>query len=342
VASPPLPPRFARLRSLAPWLAFAAALLATAALTYLRRDDLAPLANLTAFAIAALTLQQIAYLLAQSGRFHVVIRRFTPRGVGFWAWAKLFVLGRFINLFVPQGGNVYRAVALHRGYGVAYRDFLTAFVNAPWLATILNLTFGAVVVIALSPTTALAGMPLWVWLAALAVAATLAPFVALLALRITPRRHARVAALHAHLSAMVGDTLASLRDGRYLARVLAWTLISLVQATAMIAFAFAALGSSIDVAAAIAFYVLLQLATYFPITPGNLGVQEVAFGALSVGFGSAPETGALVSAVIRVTGVAALIATALPWGGIEAVRIARRERVRAGVPSSTNAQAEAS
>lgn len=316
-------PTAARLRQAAPWLAFALAVAATVALVVLRGEELSALADLAPAAVAWLVVQQLAYLVAQSGRFHVVLVRFAERPVGFAPWLRLFVLGRFLNLFVPQGGNVYRAVELRRRFDVGYLNFVAAFVNAPWLAMVLNLALGAGAVAALQPAAAIGGWPLWRALAGATLLGAIAPFAGLALLPLVPRRWRPLAWLHARLADMVRATLASLRDRRYLAIVFAWTLISFVQASAMLWYGFAALGSPVGVAEAIAFYVLLQLATYFPVTPGNVGVQELAFGALAAGFGIAAVDGVLVSGLVRATGVVALVLAALPLGGVEAVRAAR-------------------
>jgi uncharacterized membrane protein YbhN (UPF0104 family) len=313
----------ARARRWAPWLALALAVAATVALVVVRGEELNALADLAPAAVAWLVVQQLAYLLAQSGRFHVVLVRFAERPVGFAPWLRLFVLGRFLNLFVPQGGNVYRAVELHRRFDVGYANFVAAFVNAPWLAMVLNLALGAVAVAALQPSAALGGWPLWLVLALATLLGAAAPFVALAVLPLVPRGWRPLAWLHARLAAMVAATLESLRDRRYLARVFLWTLVSFVQASAMLWYGFAALGRPVGVAEAIAFYVLLQLATYFPVTPGNVGVQELAFGALAAGFGATAVDGVVVSGLVRVTGVVALVLAALPLGGIEAARAAR-------------------
>ncbi len=325
------PPRRAAhgLRRAAPWLALAVAVTATIALVVARREDLRVLADLAPAAVAWLVVQQLAYLVAQSGRFHVVLVRFAGRPVGFAPWLRLFVLGRFLNLFVPQGGNVYRAVELRRRFDVTYVNFVAAFVNAPWLAMVLNLALGAVAVAALQPAATLGGWPLWLVLALATLLGAIAPFMALVALRLVPRGARPLAWLRARLVEMVDATLASLGDRRYLMRVFVWTLVSFVQASAMLWYGFAALGSPVGVAEAIAFYVLLQLATYFPVTPGNVGVQELAFGALAAGFGATAVDGVVVSGLVRVTGVVALVLAALPLGGIEAARAARAESGRA-------------
>jgi uncharacterized membrane protein YbhN (UPF0104 family) len=317
-----------RARRVLPWVALAAAVLATVVLVVVRRDDLRTVAELRPGYLAAFLALQVVYLVVQSVRFYVVLVRFAERPVGLWPWTRLFVLGRFLNLFVPQAGNVYRAVELRRRFDVPVQSFLVAFVNAPWLAMILNFLFGGAAVGLLAPGATLAGWPLWVLLIAATLATTLAPIVALLTLPLLPERVRWAAWLRARLAEMVRVTLQSVQEPRYLARVAWWTLLAFVQASVMLWVGFVALGLPGGVAEAIAFYVLLQLATYVQVIPGNLGVQELAFAGLSAGFGASVADGVLVSTVVRVTGVIALVATALPMGGLEAVRAARADGAR--------------
>lgn len=304
-------------------------MLATGGLLVVRGDDFAALHSLGIPAVIGLVALQVLYLVVQSGRFHVVLVRFAEQPIGFWLWLPLFVLGRFLNLFVPQAGNVYRAVELQRHHGISVQRFLVAFVNAPWLAMILNFLFGSLAVALLAPATALSGWPLWLLLLSAALATTVGPLLGLAVLPLLMRVPvvSKVRFLNwaqSRFAAMVAITWASLREPAYLLRVSAWTLASFVQASYLLIVGFRALGLEVGVGAAVTFYVLLQLTTYVPLTPGNLGVQELAFGVLSAGFGASAADGVLVSALLRVTGVVALVALALPMGGSEALRASRR------------------
>jgi len=315
-----------RARRVLPWLALALAIGAAVVLVAARGEDVRTLAALRPSFVIALLAMQVLYLIVQSARFHVVLVRFAEHPVGFWPWTRMFVIGRFLNLFVPQAGNVYRAVELRRRFDVTVQSFLVAFVNAPWLAMILNFLFGAAFVGLLAPTATVAGWPLWILLLGATLATSLAPLVALSVLPLFPERWRWTAWLRARLGEMVRVTLRSVREPRYLARVSWWTLLAFVQASAMLWIGFVALGIPVGVAEAIAFYVLLQLATYVQLTPGNLGLQELAFAALSAGFGATVADGILVSTIVRITGVISLVVAALPLGGLEALRLARADR----------------
>ena len=309
-----------------PWILLIAGVAATVWLVVSRGEDLQAIADLDPWLVAALVVFQVVYLVVQSGRFFVVLERFAESPVGFWPWTRLFVIGRFLNLFVPQAGNVYRAVELRRRFDVRIQSFLVAFVNAPWLAMILNFAFGALFVGLLASDVRVAGWPLWLLLVAATLATSLAPLLALAILPLFPRRIQAAAWMRERLGEMVGVTFESLREPMYLLHVTAWTLAAFVQASALLWLGFVALGVPVGVAEAIAFYVLLQLATYVQVTPGNLGLQEFAFAALSAGFGASAADGVLVSTIVRVTGVIALLITSLPVGGLEALRATRVKR----------------
>ncbi len=306
-----------------PWALFVASLVATGVLVAQRDEDVALLRALDPGATVALVLLQGVYLVLQSGRFHVVLRKVTAQPVGFWPWLQLFVLGRFLNLFVPQGGNVYRGVVLKRQFAVPYTRFVTAFLNAPWIAMVGNFVIGAVVVVLARPEVSVWGWPLGLLFALAALATALSPLLAVLLLPLFPRRLWLLAWAHDRAAELLAVTLASLRDGRYLWQVSAWTLAAFAQAVLMLWVCFLALDVPVGLVEAVAFYVLLQLATYVTLTPGNLGVQELAFASLALSLGAGAVDGVMVSGLLRVTGVVALLAVALPLGGMQALRASR-------------------
>ena len=322
-AAPTVP---AWVRRWLPWAVVVAALAATVLFAVRRGEDLALLGAIDAGAVAVLVALQGVYLVMQSGRFHVVLVRLADRAVGFWPWLRLFVVGRFLNLFVPQAGNVYRGVELKRRFDVRYTRFFAAFVNAPWVAMVLNFAFGAALLGVLQSSASVSAVPVWLALAAAAVATAAAPFVLALILPLVPQRIRWVVWLHGRLTEMLVVTLDSLRDARYVGRVVAWTAAAFAQAVVMLWVCFTALGVTVGLAEVVAFYVLLQLATYVAVTPGNLGLQELAFAGLATGMGGGAVEGVLVSGLVRVTGVVALLALALPLGGVEALRASRTPR----------------
>ena len=114
-------------------------------------------------------------------------------------------------------------------------------------------------------------------------------------------------------------------------RFLVVGLIGLGIALFMFGLAFEALDIDVSVSTVVVFFVLLQLSTYVNITPGNLGLLELGFGALGAQLGIGLVGGLLVAALIRISGYSALVLAGVSVGGIEALR-----RSRAAPPIDQN------
>jgi hypothetical protein len=63
------------------------------------------------------------------------------------------------------------------------------------------------------------------------------------------------------------------------------------------------------------FYSLLKISSAFIIIPGNVGIQEIAFGFLSKEMGTGMAEGILISTVMRVLGTSLIIIIAVIIGG---------------------------
>jgi len=126
--------------------------------------------------------------------------------------------------------------------------------------------------------------------------------------------------VHGRVNELLEVTVWSVRDPVYTAKVLTLAVLGLLHATLVFYLAFAALGLEIDLASIVVFYVLLQLGNYVIVTPGNLGLQEVAFGVLAAELEMGMAAGMLVSGLIRATGYVSLFGFALPMGGVALVR----------------------
>jgi hypothetical protein len=80
---------------------------------------------------------------------------------------------------------------------------------------------------------------------------------------------------------------------------------------------FDGIDAGVGLSEAALFLALLQTSNVVSLTPSNLGVQELSFGALATGLGIGIGPGLLAASIVRVTG---LVALAL---GAAAVRIPR-------------------
>ena len=319
-----MPRRSRAKRRALPWIALLLSVVATAWLIIARREDLSALRQVSLVSILVLTLLQIAFIVVQSGRYHAVIVKCAETRVPFFAWLRLFLIAQVLNLFVPQAGNVYRGFELKRAFGVSLTRYVAAYVNAPWIAMVLYFTLGAAVVGVIGQDIVIAGLPLAVLLGVAAIVMAVAPFAGRAMLMVLPQRYRPIAWLRRRLGEVLSVTMTSVRDPAYVSRMLLWTLASFVLGVALFWVGFGAVRIEVGLAPVVAYFVVLQLTTFVMITPGNLGVRELAFGVLAASLGAAVFEGVLVSALLRATKYIALLAFSLPMGGVQAIRAARR------------------
>jgi putative Mn2+ efflux pump MntP len=79
----------------------------------------------------------------------------------------------------------------------------------------------------------------------------------------------------------------------------------------------AATGSVIDLATIGVFYALYRLTFHINITPGNLGIREIAYGLLCAGAHIGMSKGLLISAELRIFSAIILIVIGLAIAGNE-------------------------
>lgn len=277
----------------------------------------------------ALLFLQFTYLIVHGYRFQIVLEKCSGREIGFRPWFRIYVLGRFLNMIVPQLGAIYRSVRLKKDYQITYTRYVSGFFSHAWLGCSFNLVAALVMIVLLSPDLRIGPVQAIYPVLGLVVVLGLGPVLleALWSVRVIEVR--ALSWLHAKLAEMLRVSVQSLRDRAYLTRFLLLALVLLVQACAIFYLCFLSLGIPVEPAAVILFYVLLQLSTYVNVTPGNLGVQEIAFGLLADQMGIGMGEGMLVSVLLRVTGYIALFAVALAMGGLGVLRQAERYRSEA-------------
>jgi uncharacterized protein (TIRG00374 family) len=83
---------------------------------------------------------------------------------------------------------------------------------------------------------------------------------------------------------------------------------------------FAGFDMRLSLPALTVFCTLLNLSTFFVITPGNIGIQEIAFGFISQQFGVGMAQGILVSIVSRIISTALTILLGVLFGGMNVIK----------------------
>jgi uncharacterized membrane protein YbhN (UPF0104 family) len=313
-------------RSVLSWFLLVGSLTLITWLFYERQDELAVLWRIRPTTVAALFGLQGVFLVVQAGRYRAVLEKCSGRHIEFLSWFHLFIVGRFLNLFMPQAGNLYRGFELRRRFDVTVTSYLTALFAAAWVAAVVNFAIGTNVVLVARPNLQLGGISVGLVLGVAAVLTAAVPVAGARALARLDASVTRFGWLRARFMALLQVAVGSIQDPRYLVRIIGWSVTVFAQAVFIYRVCFSAVGVDIGMAEIAAFYAILQVTTFVMITPGNLGVQELAFGALGAGIGAGAVEGVIVSALLRITGIAAVVALATPLGGLRLLKATRKSR----------------
>lgn len=238
-----------------------------------------------------------------------LIEHASQRKLTFQSWFRVFMASRFLNLTVPQAGNVYRGMELKNAYQISYTAYLGSLFASVWIGLSINFLLSATALaLFVRQRITLYGLPAAPMMLAGAIASLGLPMLLSKATRALPL------SLRQRSGVVFESTLAALRDLRFLSAFFAISLASFVVALAAVGIGCAALGLSLEIGLLVLFQVVLQLTTIVIITPANLGVAEITTGVVGQLLGTGLGAGIVLAALLRLTSVLSLVLLALPMG----------------------------
>jgi uncharacterized membrane protein YbhN (UPF0104 family) len=258
-------------------------------------------------------------------RFKLVMKRCVGAELSHWRWFQVTSVGQFLNLFVPQLGHLYRASTLERQIGLSYTAYATGLLVYSWFEVMVGTLLALVVVAGHDRAFRVAGVPVLPLLALGLAALFLLPWVVnALVFRAQFRSNSAIAMLDRARDSLARARLA-LGDRTFVAAFVALNMAVAVEHVVMLALAFHAVGGGLSINRLVLFQVLLKLTSQIAITPGNVGISELTYGALSSASSTSVQHGIAAALVIRTVGTLVMVALGLACGAGSVLRQHRRE-----------------
>lgn len=281
------------------------------------KEDLNLLLNLDFLFIVLLFFLSFAYQLIHSYRFKVIIEKCGNTKINFIKWFKIFAQTRFLNQFIPQFGNIYRGIALKKTFNIPYTNYISSFTSFLWMDTCFNLSLASIIILIFKPNLTITGINIGIIGSAITIIILTIPFVAnKISKKIENFVHKKIW-LHSKLGEVINITIESLKDCNYVFKILTIGLLALVRTIIFYYILFLCFGITSNITILIIFYALFKLSSFVVITPGNLGIQELAFGFLSGQLGIGVSEGILVCVVGRFIGTIVIIILGICTGGLD-------------------------
>lgn len=283
-------------------------------------DSLQIAVSLDAKILIEILFLQCIFIALQSWRFQIIIEKCSHIKLPFWPWTKIFVLGRFLNLIFTQAGNIYRGVQLKAKYGITYTHYISAFSSMAWIDTCMNLLIALVVVLLTNSSFLIGPLVAWHILSVLFIAFFLGPILLTVVLKSIKTTHPKLNWIHSKLSEVLCTTIANLKDFHFLCKIFGLCILLFLRTIVAFQLYFLIFGTHAPLVALVFFYAIFKLGFFITLTPGNLGVQEIAWGFLSEQMGIGMEQGILLSGLSRVISSSVLILSGFALGGIDLLR----------------------
>jgi hypothetical protein len=250
----------------------------------------------------------------------IILEKCSGSKLPFFGWFKIFILSSFLNTVFPQTGNVYRGIQLKHDYNVSYTRYISSYASLAWMDLWINLIIATAVILLLKPDLYIGPVIAWKVLLAAIIVVIAVPILIEILCRKIKFNNARLSWIHSKLSEVLTVSVSNIIDIVFLVKIILINIVILACITGLLHSCFLILSIRLNIPTVVMFYVLLKIGNYVNITPGNLGVQELAYGFFGTQMGVGMAESVLVSGFMRLIGTAVLILLAVFFGGIDLLR----------------------
>lgn len=271
-------------------------------MAYKNPEALTKLASLPPKNIALASALLTIYFLVYSLRLQSVVEFWAKCHIPKIHFLKVVIFGRLYNTLFPQLGFIYRGMTLKRDYGIQHSNYFGSQVAFGILDLTVNILIYLTVWVAYEKAFYQAAL-------VFIICGSSALFI------FTKLRHFPLPNTEGKLMQWLKEfrtRCSEISQPSFYIPFFTLSLASLVLMTAVFSVYFNQLSSQLSLPAIILFYTLYRITFYLSITPGNLGLREVAFGFIGVGFGLPAAAAALIALSIRIQAYIILAIMALP------------------------------
>lgn len=277
---------------------------------YRHREEFAFILSLHWLYFFPVVVLNAAGLVLTGFRYYLVLSSVAP-AISFFTVFKYFILGGFINKFIPHGGGVFRLVMFKKNSNIGYRDGISVLISFGWLNALVSLLAGVFIIGIYNPQASFQKVPVLLFLLGLVlVQLLLLPF-----FNLWVKKFQRSSSGSAPIDGpepptgfrsimVMGMDIIQRVSGLLKNKIiqLKSTMIILVNvgvSIGVIYLLFLGMGKTIDLTLATVLAVTLRLSSVIELTPGNLGIREFFLGFLASGMGQGMAQGMTISLVLR-------------------------------------------
>jgi len=292
------------------------ALFVVAIIYFMRRysADISSLRNLSWQSIAVIGAWSFVSYTTYAYAVYVVFIDLGLKNLGPIGWIKIYFVSRLVNLFVIQGGNLYRLIVLKKKYGFSYTNSIGVIAFLIWINALVALLSSVVALGTFERSFILYGFSLYTWCVLLVVAAASVPLFAVLAARMLRASSLESSRLVQPILSIAEFFIETVRKYSFFAKIAALSAAHFCFFVGVNYFTFSAIGQTLDLAVVCIFTTAFVFTRYINIVPGNLGVSELVGGLISEQMGVGFGNGLVVAGIVRMVEVLMIVLAGMIYG----------------------------
>ncbi len=249
--------------------------------------------------IVVLCFLMISIHIVSSLKWFSIFKHMNVTHISFKEWFKLLTLSRFLNLHFLQAGNLYRSVQLKKQYDLPYARSLSLITIFTWFNLNFSLIFSIFIIQGFDKPV-LFHYPAITVLTILLVINILLPIIFKIFFKSIKEEKRETSWFYGRINVFLDDFTECSQDLKLIFHFLILSMITYSLLFSCIFVTFKSIGALTTISNVALFSNLMIINNLIMITPSNLGVTEVLFGALSDQVGNTIGVGIVVAGIFRI------------------------------------------
>ncbi|MCP4668938.1 MAG: flippase-like domain-containing protein [Deltaproteobacteria bacterium] len=240
-----------------------------------------------------------------------------------YASFKFYVIGRFLGMFMPQSGTIYRGIQFKKYFKVSYVQYAASFAAITWLTYFWSVIFLLWILI-------WEGQPIYFFninpfylLIACFLCFILVPLLGNAILSRITFSNSMFSNYLAKVSSIFRSIFSLISKGKLIIGFSMLTILSLTVVLLFYHIAFTTINISLKLHTLLFLVVLLQFSTIFNLTPGNTGILEFIAGFATLSSGFTMADGILVMVEVRLVTLISVTFLSLLMGARDLIALFR-------------------
>jgi len=268
----------------------------------------------------------LSFVIGSANLF--ILLKAKHKGIFWLKWFRFHFVKRFLNMHIPQSGNVYEAIKMREIFGIDILSYTASFGAVNWFNACFNCAIALVVLLAWTGFSGQINLfIIFGILFILSLLITVPPLIDYFCLRVGKLAFSGAVSTYVHKA---HDLVRSMRedilDVHVFFKLLFWNTLLFCVGIATLFIGFKTLDVNIGLKGLIPFVVLSLMSGLVSILPGNIGIVEYAYGFLGSAFNLTISVGILLSLMFRIVTYVVFLVTFLVLASVSVLK-QRRELI---------------